>query len=86
MINDIARYSIGTWDTELQAYTPQHGVSCFYLSRAELRQSIAQLRRLGYSAHRRGNTRDGHDDNDWAVLIERTDGRTAMEILEGWKR
>jgi hypothetical protein len=80
-------YSIGTWDTEEQAYTPQVGVTkSFNITRSELRKAIKDLRDMGYSADRRGNVRDGHDDNDWMVLIEQTDGDTETNIREGWKR
>jgi hypothetical protein len=79
--------SIGTWDMEKQAYTPQAGVEkSFNLTAGELRAAMKRLRELGYSVHRRGNVRDGHDDNDCYVLIERTDGKPEAEILEGWKR
>jgi hypothetical protein len=78
-------YSIGTWDVDLQAYTPQVGTeSCLNLTRAQLRHRIKALRCAGYSAHRRGNVRDGHEDNDTFVLIERTDGKPEAEIMEDW--
>jgi hypothetical protein len=80
-------YSVGTWNTDEQAYTPQAGLkNCLNITRAELRTRIGALRCMGYSAHRKGNVRDGHDDNDWTVLIERTDGKPKSEILEDWKR
>lgn len=79
-------YSIGTWDIDAQAYTPQAGVNCLNITRADLRRRIGSLRCMGYSCHRRGNVRDGHDDNDTSVLIERTDGMPDSEILESWKR
>jgi hypothetical protein len=78
-----ARYSVGTWDVEAQAYTPQVGVPAFNLTLAELRRSLKMLRQCGYSAHRRGV--DGCD-NDWCVLVERTDGKSESEILEQWER
>lgn len=80
-------YSIGTWDTELQAYTPQIGVpKSFNLTLAELRQAVRLLRRrLGYSCHRQ-RFEGEYDNNDWTVLIERTDGASEAEIIEGWKR
>ncbi len=82
-----ARYSIGTWDTEAQAYTPQAGAGDWHgLTLGELRQAIRRVRACGYSAHRRGNVNNGHDDNDWSVLIERTDGMSEEEVLEAWKR
>lgn len=80
-------YSVGTWDTDEQAYTPQVGMkSSFNLTLPQLRHRMRALRCMGYSVHRRGNARDGHDDNDWCVLIERTDGMPEVEILEAWKR
>jgi len=83
----MSAYSVGTWDTDKQAYTPQVGVEkSFNLTLRELRHAIGRLRKLGYSAHRRGNIKDGHDDNDFYVLIERIDGKSEQEIIEGWKR
>jgi hypothetical protein len=78
-----ARYSVGTWDVALQSYTPQIGVhKSFNLTLAELRVAIRILRKLGYSAHRRGNVNDGHEDNDWTVLIVRDDGTLEHEVLK----
>ena len=73
-------YSIGTWDTDLQAYTPQIGVTvpCLNVPLATMREVLRQLRRMGYSCHRRRTSAGGewsHDDNDWSVLVERTDGK-----------
>lgn len=83
-----ALYSVGTWDTDKQAYTPQRGVTVpsFNCTLQQLRQSIRDLKRLGYSAHRRRDEDGSYDDNDWAVLIERTDGRPWREIRRGWDR
>lgn len=82
-----ALYSIATWDTEAQAYTPQIGLfKTFNLTMAELRRAIRQLRQLGYSAHRFRDPDGTHEDNDTSVLIERTDGKPEAEILDGWKR
>ena len=84
--NNQPLYSIGTWDTFEQAFTPQSEVPALNLTRKQLVQSIRMLRTHGYTAHRYGNTDAGHDDNDTAVLIERTDGMNEAEILESWKR
>ena len=82
-----ALYSVGTWNTTEQAYTPQSGAgSCFNLTCHDLRRALHRLRGMGYSAHRRRDADGGYDDNDWSVLIERTDGRPEAEILEDWKR
>jgi hypothetical protein len=88
------RYSVGTWDADLQAFTPQAGVPAFNLTLWELKASLRMLRKCGYSAHRRreivahpnGWTVPNWDDNDTAVLVERTDGRPEREIMENWKR
>jgi len=80
------RYSVGTWDADEQAYTPQIGVRCsLNCTLMELRQSLKELRALGYSAHR---ARDEHGEHysDPVVLVERTDGKPEAEILEDWKR
>lgn len=79
-------YSVGTWDTEAQAFTPQVGVPAFNLTLAELRQSLRELRRHGYQCHRYRDANGTHDDNDFYVLVERTDGMSESEILKQWKR
>jgi hypothetical protein len=82
-------YSIGTWDTEAQAYTPQEGLSvpCINVPLATMRQVVRELRRKhGYSTHRYRDADGGHECNDWCVMIERTDGMTEAEVLEGWQR
>jgi hypothetical protein len=82
-----ARYSVGTWDTDAQAYTPQDGVPAFNLTLSQLLGSLRMLRRrCGYSAHRRRDEDGGHEDNDWSVLVERTDGEPEAEILKAWRR
>ena len=72
-----ALYSIGTWDTDLQAYTPQEGltVPCINVPWRTLLEVVRQLRGMGYTCHRVRDTDGSHDDNDWSVLIERTDGK-----------
>lgn len=67
------RYSVRTWDSELEAYTPQTGVPAFNLTLWQLRESLKALRQLGYTAHRRRSQQGDYEDNDWAVLVERTD-------------
>ena len=69
-------YTIGTWDMDEQAYTPQVGltVPCINVPWRTLLQVLRELRQLGYTAHRRRDANGDHDDNDWAVLVERTDG------------
>jgi hypothetical protein len=82
----LARYSVGTWDSDEQSYTPQEGIAkSFNITLAELRQAVRDLKQMGYSCHR---LRDDvcYGCNDWAVLIERTDGASEAEILKGWRR
>lgn len=82
-------YSVGTWDTDQQAYTPQAGltVPCVNVGWRTLLEAMRQLRRRhSYSAHRYRDPNGDHDCNDWAVLVERTDGMTEAEVLESWKR
>lgn len=84
-----ARYSIGTWDTELQAYTPQAGCDspCINVDIHGLRRHLRELRdEHSYTAHRVRGDEGTHDDNDWSVLVERTDGATMDEIMKGWVR
>lgn len=81
-------YSVGTWDTDSQAYTPQLGLSVpsFNITREQLRRAMKDLRKMGYSVHRYRDSDGSHDENDWTVLIERTDGKSPVEILKNWKR
>jgi len=82
------KYSIGTWDTFRQAYTPQRGLSVpsFNCTLAQLRIAIRELRRIGYSCHRRRDGEGTYDDNDWAVIIERTDGKPWRDVMREWRR
>ena len=80
-------YSVGTWDSEAEGYTPQIGIDkSFNLTKWELRRALSELRCMDYSAHRFRDPDGGHDDNDWTVLVERTDGKSEYEILEQWRR
>lgn len=69
-------YSIGTWDTDEQAYTPQAGLSfpSQNVPWRTLLNVVRELKSMGYSCHRYRDADGGYDDNDWCVLIERTDG------------
>lgn len=81
-------YSVGTYDWDLGAYTPQAGMTipAFNITQSQLRQAIRELKSLGYSAHRRRDRYGEYDDNDTEVLIERTDGKPPEEILRDWDR
>ena len=81
-------YSIGTWDTELQAFAPHDGVPAFNLTRRQLVASMRMLQATGwYTCHRFGNTHsDDLRDSDTSVMIERTDGLSEAEILMQWRR
>jgi hypothetical protein len=70
-------YSIGTWDTEQQAYTPQAGltVPCVNVPWRTLLEVLRQLKSMGYSCHRFRDADGSHDENDTYVLVERTDGK-----------
>lgn len=80
-------YSVGTWDIDAQAYTPQPGLSVpsLNITLHQLRQALKELRQRGYAADR-VRFDDGNRDSDWSVLVERTDGLSEAEILERWKR
>lgn len=86
----VETYSVGTWDGDEQAYTPQlyRGVEIpsINLTIHELRRTMKELREMGYSVHRFGNTRDSDRENDTSVLIEKTTGMSRGEVLESWKR
>ena len=81
-------YSVGTWDVRKQSYTPQAGLSgpAFNMTFRQLVVAVRELRRLGYSAHRIRDTSGGYENNDWSVLIERTDGKHWKEIRRNWRR
>lgn len=81
-------YSVGTWDTNKQAYTPQRGGRCINISLRQLRAVLKRLRAIGYTAHRFGPKDDmGYrEHNDSEVIIERTDGRSRKLILADWER
>lgn len=79
-------YSVGTWDADAEAYTPQTGVPAFNLTLAELRRSLKALKDCGYSCHRTRGPNGDYDDNDVYVLVERTYGMSEAEILDQWQR
>lgn len=84
-------YSVGIWDIDKQSYVPcRLSVPSFNMTLPQLRQAVRELRYMGYSAHRRRdpNGDEGHfyDDNDFYVLIERTDGKHWKKIRKGWQR
>lgn len=83
-----ALYSVGTWDMDEQAYTPQAGltVPCINVPWLTLLEVMRQLKSMSYSAHYRRDAKGKHDDNDWSVLVERTDGTAPVDILKGWER
>jgi hypothetical protein len=84
----MALYSVGTWDTDEQAYTPQSGLSvpAFNITLRQLRQAIRELRGMGYTVHYRRDSDGGHQNNDYSVLIERPDGADETEIRKYWRR
>jgi hypothetical protein len=82
-------YSVGTWDTDRQAFTPQRGLSVpsFNITRRQLLVALRELRRkFGYSAHRVRDSDGSYENNDPWVLVERTDGKHWKEIRKGWDR
>ncbi len=80
------QYSVGTWDMDAEGFTPQVGVPASNLTIHELRRSLKALRECGYTVHRLRAADGSHDDNDAMVLVERTNGKSIAEIMEGWKR
>lgn len=70
-------YSIGTWDTHEQAYTRQANltVPSENVPWRTLLEVFRQLRAMGYSCHRYRDADGSHEDNDWCVIVERTDGQ-----------
>lgn len=84
----MARYSVGTYDYNTGAYTPQRGAGMsINISLWQLKRVLKRLRTMGYGAWRVGNTNDGNSrDSDPDVLVARTDGLTRKEILKQWER
>ena len=86
-MTEAAFYSIGTYDWELGAYTPQIGVDRWHrLTKWELRVAIRQLRSMGYTCHRRRDIDGSYDDNDTNVIVDRTDDMTVEEVIKSWER
>ncbi len=83
-----ARYSVGTWDTVRQAYTPQRGLSVpsFNMTWKQLLVALRELKSMGYSCHRVRDSDGWYENNDWCVLVERTDGMNWKEIRRSWSR
>jgi len=83
-----AVYSIGTWDTDAQGFTPQLGLSRSPINCTwrDMLQICRELCQMGYSCHYRRDPNGEHSENDPMVLIERTDGMTLQEILKQWER
>lgn len=81
-------FSVGTWDSPRQAYTPQKGLSVpsFNITLRQLRVALRELREMDYGAYRRRAPDGSHDENDWSVIVERTDGKNWKEIRRGWNR
>jgi hypothetical protein len=81
-------YSVGTWDPDRSAFTPQRGLSVpsFNITKAQLRIAMRELRDMQYSVHRYRAADGSHHDNDSFVLIERTDGKHWKEIRREWNR
>lgn len=76
-------YSVLTWDPAAECYTPQEGMSvpCVDVPLHGMRRALKELRELhGYSCHRRRAANGSHDDNDFSVLVERTDGDVSIDI------
>ncbi len=81
-------YSVGTWNTDLQRFSPQRGltVPSFNITLHQLRQAMRDLKRLGYSCHRFRDPDGEHEDNDPWVMVERTDGKHWKDIMREWSR
>lgn len=87
-MSESVAYSVGTWDTDKQAYTPQRGLSVpsFNITLAQLRQALKELRTMAYKAHRYRDEDGSHDDNDAYVIVERTDGKYWKKVMKEWRR
>ena len=84
-------YSVGTWNTNVQGFTRQRGLSVpsINVPLRTLRAALKELRECGYQADRQ---RYMGDDGEWEwasdpmVLVERTDGLNYRKILKQWRR
>jgi len=81
-------YSVATWDADRNSYTPQRGLSVhsFNITWRQLVIAVRELKQMGYTAHRVRDIDSNYDDNDWSVLIERTDGKCWKRIRRNWRR
>lgn len=61
-MSDTPKYSVLTYDWNLQKFTPQDGVSPGPYSQFELRRALRALRKLGYDVTRHGG---------FCVLVEK---------------
>jgi hypothetical protein len=63
-------YSVRTWDSDLQAYTPQAGLSLPWdgLTKWELKQALYLLRAMGFDTY--------------SILVERDDAEEMAEKRE----
>jgi len=83
----VPRYSIGIWDVDVQSYVPFRGSQpAFNVTLRQLRIAMRELRNMQYSVHRRRDADGTYDDNDPAILIERTDGKHWKKITSLWYR
>lgn len=66
-------YRVLTWDADIEAFTPQEGLSVPHegITLAQLRQAVRELRSMGYTAHRQRGANGNYDNNDFMVSIER---------------
>lgn len=79
-------YSVGTWDSEAQGFTPQEQFTrCLNVPLWSVRRILRDLRRMGYGAYR-FRCSNGQYESDPMIMVERTDGMTETEILEMWTR
>jgi hypothetical protein len=64
-------YSIGTYNVEEKAFTPQQGMTVDWanITLPRLRTAMRELQGMGYSCHR-----TQHGDSDLAAMIERVSG------------
>lgn len=66
-------YSVTTWDTDLQKFTPQIGLPEGPFTIWQVREALRQLKDMGYQADR---------DDDW-VLVERVEpALTPLELID----
>ena len=82
-----AKYSVATWDMDLQRFTVQAGltVESVNVPLWTLRRVLKELQGMGWETYRIRCPGGGRLSSP-TVRVDRTDGAPVASILEGWKQ